>query len=460
VGTLTNSSSSSSSGGIQQAVQTAVAAYNSAISSAMTANAKQFGWIYAPVWLINIVNANAMVMDAANALPQVTPPAAEPFDSNEPNGKLAWDQARNIIRNGEMEKPTSSPNLTSLFVDMQNLTSMAGSNPLAMAGTYGHSMVMNGFIAITPPKVVECFNGSINHDCDDLNDVIRKAGATPGAGAVLPTSAQNSDFAQIKESVRPIFSGIGMIMISMGFMLIMLTFLPLTRFILGVLNWLMLVFEAILAVPLIALSLLATGGEGFSTQQFTSNLWLLVGIVLRPVLMSIGMVLGLTAFNNIMQITNAIFAPAVAGMTSPTDNSLMTLGIYLAIYATLAYTLANSAFKMIDLMPNWVMSWIGARMESRVDDASAIQQQAGQFVQTLAYSNKAEQADLGNKRERTGMQQEMMQKASELGKTNAAYAPNKDGTFNNQTLQAARDMTEQNHGGLKIDPNEKPFGKN
>jgi len=111
--------------------------------------------------------------------------------------------------------------------------------------------------------------------------------------------------------------------------------------------------------------------------------------------MAIGMVLGLVAFNNIMQITNAIFAPAVAGMTDPTDNSLMTLGIYLAVYATLSYTLGNSAFKMIDLMPNWVMSWIGARMESRVDDASAIQQQAGQFVQTLAYSNKADQADLG-----------------------------------------------------------------
>jgi len=120
-----------------------------------------------------------------------------------------------------------------------------------------------------------------------------------------------------------------------------------------------------------------------------------MGIILRPVLMAIGMVLGLVAFNNIMQITNAIFAPAVAGMTDPTDNSLMTLGIYLAVYATLSYTLGNSAFKMIDLMPNWVMSWIGARMESRVDDASMIQQMAGQYASTLAFSNRANEVDLG-----------------------------------------------------------------
>jgi hypothetical protein len=65
----------------------------------------------------------------------------------------------------------------------------------------------------------------------------------------------------------------------------------------------------------------------------------------------------------------------------------MTLAVYLAIYSSLAHTLANSAFKSIDLMPNWVMSWIGARMESRVDDVSAIQQQSSQYMSTMAYSS-------------------------------------------------------------------------
>jgi hypothetical protein len=187
-----------------------------------------------------------------------------------------------------------------------------------------------------------------------------------------------------------------------------------------------------------SLSLLATGGEGFSTQQFTSNMWLLVGVIARPVLMAIGMVVGLVAFNSIMQVTNAIFEPAVAGMTDPTDNSLMTLGVYLAIYATLAYTLANSAFKSIDLMPNWVMSWIGARMESRVDDASAIQQQAGQFVQTLAYSNKADQADLGNKGGIKAAKQEAFQQTEQDQKMNpSTYATDvKNGTINQGAYKA------------------------
>lgn len=149
-------------------------------------------------------------------------------------------------------------------------------------------------------------------------------------------------------------------------------------------------FEAVLAVPLVSLSLLSTGGDGFMTQQFTTDMWMVVGVVLRPMLMAIGMVLSLTAFNNIMQIVNTIFGPAVAGMTDPSDNSLLTLGVYIAIYTSLAYTLANSSFKLIDMLPNWVMTWIGARLEARSDDASAIQQQAQQYSQTLAYSNRAE----------------------------------------------------------------------
>jgi hypothetical protein len=89
-----------------------------------------------------------------------------------------------------------------------------------------------------------------------------------------------------------------------------------------------------------------------------------------------------------MYITNQLFAPAAANMTPASDNSLLTLGIYVMVYGTLAYTLANSAFKAIDMLPNFVMAWIGQRMESRVDDASAVQQQAGQYMQTLAYSSR------------------------------------------------------------------------
>jgi hypothetical protein len=245
----------------------------------------------------------------------------------------------------------------------------------------------------------------------------------------------------------------------MGFTLIMLTFIPLLRFILGVLNpasppkifrglrrtgWIIQVFEAVLAAPLMSLSLLATGGEGFMTQQFTTDMWMLVGVILRPMLMAIGMVVSLSAFNNIMQIVNAIFAPAVTGMTDPSDNSLLTLGVYIAIYTSLAYTLANSAFKLIDMLPNWVMNWIGARLEARVDDASAIQQMSQGYVQNLAFSNRADQVDLGNKKERAGMNQEMFQQAEQSAKLREA-AGKGNGSINQDDLNRAKTNVEAEH---------------
>ncbi len=111
-------------------------------------------------------------------------------------------------------------------------------------------------------------------------------------------------------------------------------------------------------------------------------------MILRPILMALGLVLGLAAFNSIMGLAGGIFSNYAADMTPLSDNSLLTLGIYLAVYASLAYTMANSAFKMVDLMPNWVMNWVGARLDTYVDDASIIQGQVQQYTSTLAYSSR------------------------------------------------------------------------
>jgi len=40
----------------------------------------------------------------------------------------------------------------------------------------------------------------------------------------------------------------------------------------------------------------------------------------------------------------------------------------------------------------------GARLETHTDDASQVQQQAQQYAQSIAYSNRAENADLGGQK--------------------------------------------------------------
>jgi hypothetical protein len=117
---------------------------------------------------------------------------------------------------------------------------------------------------------------------------------------------------------------------------------------------------------------------------------MLLGVIIRPALMTFGLVLGLIGFNAIMQIANLLFAPTVENLDPASDNSYISAGVYMIFYGTLAYTLANSSFKAIDLLPNFVMGWIGQRMESRADDAIMVQQQASGYMQTMAYSSRGE----------------------------------------------------------------------
>jgi len=382
-------------------IQAAINNYSSKLA-ASTQIAQQGGWLYAPVWLMNIVNANAAVSDATKNIAAASGPVqlgngiifpGSNDAGNSPQNQ--WTMAQ-VIFNAAIPANITTPSpqtqySTKILTSLSQLTDTTSKNPLALAGVYGRDMIVTGFFLIEPKNVQDCYiAGAIKSPlCDKL------AANTAAGISVLPGMSSGSNNLISKSNADPEMHGmlfpIGMVMISMGFLLTMLTFIPLSRFILGVLNWMIGVFEAVLAVPLVALSLLATGGEGFSTQQFTADIWLLVGVVLRPVLMAIGMVASITLFNDIMQITNVLFAPAVQTMPLTSDNSYLSLGIYVVVYSSLAYTLANSAFKLIDMMPNWIMNWIGARMESRVDDASAIQQQSSGYIQTMAYARDSSQ---------------------------------------------------------------------
>ena len=422
--------------GYTATISNTIGTYNSSLTNGMVQTAQTYGWIYAPVWLAKIADQNGKIMDASQTVPNVTVPPA-PYAPGDDTTQDAWTLANSYVGQWEPSNVSAhtskqSQTFTTILNNLQQMTNSVGSNPLGQLGTYGRQLLTTGFKIIEPPDMIDCYQnpfsnpdvcryvlteaymqakktGSWGDHKLDASQVAAMAAAGPVAGlstyqanmgltnetTFLPDEKSLPDTLQKivslageGTSAHSVLFPIGMIMISMGFTMVILTFIPLTRFILGVLNWLMMVFEAVLAVPLMSLSLLKTDGEGFATQQFQSSMVMLFGVIIRPMLMAIGLVIGLIAFNAIMQIANTLFAPTVANFGQSSDNSFLSLGVYMIFYGTLAYTLANSAFKAIDLLPNFVMGWIGQRMESRVDDATAVQQQASGFMQTMAYSSR------------------------------------------------------------------------
>lgn len=398
----------------------ALSEYNNLLGLDFKEEAETRGWISAPVWLNRIAEQNGKVLDAAQQIPiPLSPNTPLPYVGNNwgPAGNSLigspWNLAMQFM--GDARKTSNAPvqsNIPSQATALARATFAQilapNNNPLGTISSYGRSLMGQGvditFRASavnedgrTPATCEQAFGAcpapSSPNEISDKDAIIKgiktavKAdeseviGLKPGNDML----SQNQAFQNLLKTTSlgqqsaGVMRPVGTMLISFGFMAgYVLPLLPFFRFMLGVLGWILLLFEALLAVPLLAISLLKTDGEGFMTQNFQTGVIMILALILRPMLMIFGLLLGLMAFNGIMNITSASFLAAA----NP-ENDILSMVVYLIIYGMLAYTLANSAFKAIDIVPNQVMSWLGARLDQRVDDASVIHQQSASMVQNL-----------------------------------------------------------------------------
>ena len=411
--------------------------YNIALATNMKKQANDYGWLGAPIWINIVADQNGKLIDRAQYLPTINRPNEGTLMGGDASNP--WNLANNYIDgmpSASQSPQTSEPQANAFSIQnaLRHMTNAVGSSPMSKFGAYGRELLSYGFRLISPAGEIDCIEDPFtdpkkcrqfleqaemsavqNGSFEELSaqDLINGASGTDpsvlqkyrknmgGLGGIngptltpthqgLLNSLQTMEALNSDSPMHSLMFPIGMIMISFGFMAYLLVLIPFARFTLGVLNWFMQIFEMVLAMPLFGLSLLKTDGEGFLTQQAQTNVLMILGVILRPVLMVLGIAISLICFNAIMQFVNTIFADTVASLDpTGTDRSYLSMGVYMIFYGTLAYTLANSAFKAIDLMPNYVMAWLGARMESRVDDAATVQQQAQGYMQTMSYSARS-----------------------------------------------------------------------
>ena len=95
-----------------------------------------------------------------------------------------------------------------------------------------------------------------------------------------------------------------------------LPMIPTLRFIFGVLGWVALVFIGVMGMPLFALGHLKMGGEGwFGQLQVASAYNMVLGIIIRPTLIVIGLIAGITLFNLFVKLAAALLLGAMTDVT-------------------------------------------------------------------------------------------------------------------------------------------------
>jgi conjugal transfer/type IV secretion protein DotA/TraY len=143
---------------------------------------------------------------------------------------------------------------------------------------------------------------------------------------------------------------------------------PAILFGLGVISWLILVLEAFVAAPLWAAAHALPGGGGLTGEGGRHGYNFLMGLLLRPVLLVIGLFISL----EIMKAAAGFFITSLdVAFKSEWQGSyfgIVTLIVSVLMLGGATYAMTNRVVGVITWIPTSVVNWIGARSAEMGDD--------------------------------------------------------------------------------------------
>lgn len=134
---------------------------------------------------------------------------------------------------------------------------------------------------------------------------------------------------------------------------------PYMIFTVGVLGWLLLVIEAIVAAPILAISFILPAGDELG--KVMQGLMLLLNIVIRPVLMLFGFVLSIRLYQAIVKLVNYGMLANFNHLN--TTDSMFAWVAVLTLYGAFIIALSNKCFSLIYGLPDKILRWMGSAPE-------------------------------------------------------------------------------------------------
>lgn len=209
------------------------------------------------------------------------------------------------------------------------------------------------------------------------------ATASAAAGGLMHMSASAEDVGAVPEflgTMSGVLVTFAMLGLTAGVMLhYILPFMPFVYFFFAVGRWVKTIFEAMVGVPLWAFAHMQTGGKGLAGDAASGGYFLLLEIFIRPVITVFSLVGAFAIFSALAVGLNTVFtligtnlfgaAPppnGAAGMVNvlelsrgATDQFFLTM-----FYVLIMYVIGTACFKLIDLIPDNIMRWSGAGVQT------------------------------------------------------------------------------------------------
>ena len=176
------------------------------------------------------------------------------------------------------------------------------------------------------------------------------------------------------------FSSIATVGLSIGFILYyILPFLPFIYVFFALGSWVKSIFEAMVGAPLWALAHMRIDGDGLPGKMALNGYFMIFEIGLRPILTIFGLLGSIVIFTAMVDILNEVFELVTENITGTEiwegadalelefSRHIVDQFFYTILYAIVVYMMAISSFKMINLVPNNIMRWIGASISAFSD---------------------------------------------------------------------------------------------
>ncbi len=144
-----------------------------------------------------------------------------------------------------------------------------------------------------------------------------------------------------------------------------LPLLPFLRFAKGIIVWLVEVFAAVIAMPLVALLHLTVSGDGIGGDAARRAYWLWFGVFARPALTVLGLICGIIAMGLAVPLLEWLFSSVNAAIQGYEGGAFTSARAVLALaFAASVYAIVNVIFRAACAMPEGFMRWVGEGFSS------------------------------------------------------------------------------------------------
>lgn len=161
--------------------------------------------------------------------------------------------------------------------------------------------------------------------------------------------------------------------------------IPYLVFTFSALAWLLMVIEAVIAAPIVALGLVSPSAEHLG--RASPAVMLIANIFLRPTLMVIGLVVAARLYQAAINMFNYAFSTTIASINqTATGYGIFGTIALVVIYGGIVIAITHECFTLIYVIPDKIGRWIGGHAEQ-----SSVAKSMGEIQKTVDTASKTSQ---------------------------------------------------------------------